>query len=84
ANGWLMQFQADMLGVPVVVPEITETTALGAAYGAGLAAGLWSDLGEIRDLWAEDARWTPTMGVEERERLHNRWGEAVRRSLDWA
>ena len=83
ANGLLMQFQADILGVDVVRPRIGETTALGAAYGAGLAAGLWSDLGEIRDLWAEGARWSPTMGAEERERLHHRWGQAVQRSLDW-
>jgi glycerol kinase len=78
-----MQFQADILGVDVVRPRIAETTALGAAYGAGLAARLWSDLDEIRDLWAEGARWLPTMGLEERERLHHRWGEAVQRSLDW-
>lgn len=84
ANGLLMQFQADILGVDVVRPRVAETTALGAAYGAGLAAGLWSDLGEIRDLWAEGARWSPTMGAGERERLHRRWGEAVQRSLDWA
>jgi glycerol kinase len=83
ANGLLMQFQADILGVDVVRPRIAETTALGAAYGAGLAAGLWSDLDEIRGLWAEGARWSPEMGVEERDRLHRRWGQAVQRSLDW-
>jgi glycerol kinase len=84
ANGLLMQFQADILGVDVVRPRIAETTALGAAYGAGLAVGLWSDLDEIRELWAEGARWSPTMSAEERERLHQRWGQAVQRSLDWA
>jgi glycerol kinase len=83
ANSLLMQFQADILGVDVVRPRVAETTALGAAYGAGLAAGLWSDLDEIRDLWAEDARWSPQMGAEERDRLHRRWGQAVQRSLDW-
>jgi len=83
ANSLLMQFQADILGVDVVRPRVAETTALGAAYGAGLAAGLWADLDEIRDLWAEDARWSPEMGDEERDRLHRRWGQAVQRSLDW-
>jgi glycerol kinase len=83
ANHLLMQFQADILGVDVVRPRVVETTALGAAYGAGLAAGLWSDLEAIRGLWVEDARWSPMMGELERERLHRRWGQAVERSLDW-
>ncbi|HEX9865664.1 MAG TPA: glycerol kinase GlpK [Acidimicrobiia bacterium] len=82
-NDLLMQFQADILGVDVVRPKMTETTALGAAYGAGLAAGLWSGLDEIADLWAEDARWSPAMGDHERTRLHNRWEQAVQRSLGW-
>jgi glycerol kinase len=83
ANQLLMQFQADLLGVDVVRPRVVETTALGAAYGAGLAVGLWSDLEEIRGLWVEEARWSPVMGELERERLHRRWGQAVERSLDW-
>lgn len=83
ANDLLMQFQADILGADVVRPRVVETTALGAAYGAGLAVGLWSDLEEIRGLWAEDARWSPEMDDLERERLHRRWGQAVERSLDW-
>jgi glycerol kinase len=83
ANGLLMQFQADLLGVEVVLPEVAETTALGAAYAAGLAVGFWPDLEEIRSLWAEANRWTPKMHQEERERLHARWHEAVGRSLDW-
>ncbi len=58
ANGWLMQFQADMLGVPVVVPEVTETTALGAAYLAGVTAGLWSEA-DTRAMWKEDRRFEP-------------------------
>jgi glycerol kinase len=82
-NGLLMQFQADLLGVDVVRPVVAETTALGAAYAAGLAVGFWSGPGEIRSLWAEGARWHPTMPVEERERLHHRWSQAVERSLHW-
>jgi glycerol kinase len=83
ANQLLMQFQADLLGVDVIRPRVSETTALGAAYGAGLAVGFWSGQDEIRDLWAEDLRWQPTMGAEERERLHRRWQHAVERSFDW-
>jgi glycerol kinase len=83
-NDLLMQFQADILGVPVVRPRVAETTALGAAYGAGLAIGLWDGLDEIRRLWVEDARWSPSMDDGERERLHGRWLEALQRSLDWA
>lgn len=82
-NDTLMQFQADLLGVDVVRPSITETTALGAAYGAGLAAGLWKDLDEIRALWSEDARWTATMARGEAQRLHDRWRQAIDRSLGW-
>jgi glycerol kinase len=84
ANGTLMQFQADLLGVDVVRPVVAETTALGAAYGAGLGAGVWSDLDQIRSMWSEDARWTPQMPAEERSRLQDRWRQAVERSLGWA
>ena len=83
ANSLLMQFQADLLGVDVVRPLVTETTALGAAYAAGLAVGFWADLDELSGLWAEDARWAPQMADEERERLYSRWREAVERSLGW-
>jgi len=82
-NSLLMQFQADILGVDVIRPKVAETTALGAAYGAGLAVGFWSDLDEIRSLWAEDTRWSPAMSDEERDRLHRRWQQAVERSLGW-
>ncbi len=61
ANDQLMQFQADLLGVPVIRPKVTETTALGAAYAAGLAVGFWNDLGELRANWSEDKRWEPKM-----------------------
>ncbi len=82
-NDLLMQFQADILGVEVVRPKVAETTALGAAYAAGLAVGMFSDLAEIRSLWAEDVRWYPRMDLAERERLHRRWQMALQRSLDW-
>ena len=82
-NGLLMQFQADLLGVEVIRPTVAETTALGAAYGAGLAVGYWSGLDEIRSLWAEAERWSPVMPDEKRSRLLARWHEAIERSLDW-
>ncbi len=82
-NHLLMQFQADILGVDVVRPRVTETTALGAAYGAGLGAGVWSGTEQLRSLWAEDERWTPEMGSAERDRLHVRWQQAIERSLGW-
>ena len=84
ANELLMQFQADLLGVLVIRPVVAETTALGAAYAAGLAVGFWSDTGEIRDNWAEDKRWEPAMGSDERERLYGQWRKAVTRTFDWA
>jgi glycerol kinase len=83
ANTWLMQFQADVLGVPVSVPEIAETTALGAAYLAGIAAGVWSP-GEIAGRWREAARYEPVMGEDERESLLADWHRAVERSRGWA
>jgi glycerol kinase len=83
ANSLLMQFQADILGVDVVRPRITETTALGAAFGAGLAVGLWGSTEELTDLWAEDTRWSPGMAKDDRERLYGRWKQAVERSLGW-
>src|SRR4051812_25839466 len=83
ANELLMQFQADVLGVPVIRPAVTETTALGAAYAAGLATGFWSDVEELRERWAEDKRWEPAMDPGERDRQYARWKRAVSRSLDW-
>jgi glycerol kinase len=78
-NAWLMQFQADVLGAPVVVPEITETTALGAAYLAGVATGQWSE-DDVRSMWSEAARYEPKMPEDERERLLAEWGEALDRA----
>jgi len=82
-NGWLMQFQADVLNAPVVVPEITETTALGAAYLAGIATGTW-DAGELDSMWREAARYEPTMGADEREGLLADWARALERAKGWA
>ncbi|MEA2348911.1 MAG: glycerol kinase [Thermoleophilaceae bacterium] len=78
-NAWLMQFQADVLGVPVVVPAIPETTALGAAYLAGVATGVWEEK-QIPDMWREQARYDPRMGQEERARLLAGWSKALDRS----
>jgi len=83
ANELLLQFQADVLGIPVVRPAVTETTALGAAYAAGLAVGLWKDTDELRELWAEDRRWEPQIDEATRERGIRRWHQAVERTLDW-
>jgi glycerol kinase len=83
ANRWLMQFQADVLGAPVIVPEVSETTALGAAYLAGIATGVWS-ADEVGEMWREAARFEPRMGADERERLVGRWREALARSRGWA
>lgn len=83
ANDALMQFQADVLGVSVVRPKVAETTALGAAYAAGLAVGFWSDLDELSANWQEDRRWEPTMDVAERDRQLRLWRKAVTKSMDW-
>jgi glycerol kinase len=82
-NELLMQFQADILDVPVVRPRVIETTALGAAYAAGLATGFWSGPDELVRNWAADKRWHPAMEASERTRLYAEWGKAVGRSLDW-
>ena len=82
-NAWLMQFQADALGSPVIVPEITETTALGAAYLAGIAVGLWDREG-VAAMWRERVSYEPRISVDERESLISRWHEAVERSRGWA
>jgi glycerol kinase len=79
----LMQFQADILGIPVVRPKVVETTALGAAYAAGLATGVWGDLDELRAHWREDVRFEPRMPDDERERRYRMWRKAVSKSLDW-
>jgi glycerol kinase len=78
-NGWLMKFQADVLGVPVVVPEVSETTALGAAYLAGVATGTWPE-DEVRAMWRQAARYEPSMSADERERLLAGWRGALARA----
>jgi glycerol kinase len=83
ANELLMQFQADVLGIPVVRPVVAETTALGAAYAAGLAVGFWSSTDELRKNWREDKRWEPQTTPEEREAMLAIWKKAVTRTLDW-
>jgi glycerol kinase len=82
-NRWLMQFQADVLGAPVVVPEIAETTALGGAYLAGIAVGAWTPE-RVGEMWREAARYEPRMGAEERASLLGDWRRAVERSRHWA
>jgi glycerol kinase len=83
ANELLMQFQADQLAVPVVRPRVTETTALGAAYAAGLAVGYWASRDELARNWGIEKRWQPTMPTGERDKLYGAWQKAVRRSFDW-
>jgi glycerol kinase len=83
SNNFLMQFQADILGVPVDRPKIVETTALGAAYLAGLAVGVWESLDELSRTWLLDNRFEPNMETEQREKLYKGWVKAVKRSLDW-
>ncbi|MFZ2268070.1 MAG: glycerol kinase GlpK [Azonexus sp.] len=84
SNDLLMQFQADLLGVPVVRPQITETTALGAAYLAGLAVGFWQDEAELTALWRTDRRFLPAMSADHRADLFAGWQRAVERTLYWA
>jgi glycerol kinase len=82
-NELLMQFQADILNVPVIRPKVAETTALGAAYAAGLAVGFWKDFDELRSHWGKDREWKPQMESAERNRLYRGWKKAVTRTLDW-
>jgi glycerol kinase len=82
-NELLMQFQADLLGVPVIRPKITETTALGAAFAAGLSVGFWASMEQLTALWEEDRRWSPQLDQEERQRRIHFWKKAVSRSFDW-
>jgi len=84
ANETLMQFQADILGVTVVRPVVAETTALGAAYAAGLATGLWNSEDDLRENWAEDKRWSPKMDADARKTQMHYWKKAVTRTFDWA
>ncbi len=82
-NELLMQFQSDILGVPVIRPQVAETTSLGAAYAAGLAVGFWGSLEETRANWQVDKTWEPQMDSETRQKLYNGWLKAVERTFDW-
>jgi glycerol kinase len=82
-NDLLMQFQADLLGVPVIRPEVAETTALGASYAAGMAVGFWESEDEVRSNWAEDKRWEPKMDESDRDEYYKYWKKAVTRTFDW-
>lgn len=83
-NETLMQFQADILNMPVIRPKVIETTALGVAYAAGLQVGYWENLQQLREIWQEGARWEPNMSETDREQLTLGWDKAVQRTLDWA
>jgi glycerol kinase len=82
-NDLLMQFQADLLGVPVIRPVVAETTALGAAYAAGLATGFWSEQEDLRENWQEDHRWEPKMDKGQSDEYFKYWKKAVSRTFDW-
>jgi len=82
-NELLMQFQADVLDVPVIRPKVAETTALGAAYAAGLAVDFWKDYSELRNNWGKDKEWTPSMSEETRKKLYSGWKKAVTRTFNW-
>jgi glycerol kinase len=82
-NELLMQFQSDILNVPVIRPKVSETTALGAAYAAGLAVGFWEGLEELRQNWAIDRTWRPTMASKVRKKYYLEWQKAVDRTFNW-
>ena len=82
-NNLLMQLQADILGVPVVRPVVAETTALGAAYAAGLAIGFWTDLESLREHWKADRQWEPQWSDDQRDDAYRGWQKAVDRSMGW-
>ncbi|HYY65279.1 MAG TPA: glycerol kinase GlpK [Gaiellaceae bacterium] len=82
-NDLLMQFQADVLDVPVIRPTVAETTSLGAAYAAGLATGFWSEVEDLRANWGKDKEWQPQMDPQEREKEYGYWKKAVTRTFDW-
>ena len=83
ANSLVMQFQSDIINTPVTRPQIAETTALGAAYAAGLAVGVWRDLAEVRSKWAVEKQWRPEMSDEKRTKYWKEWNKAVSKSINW-
>jgi glycerol kinase len=82
-NELLMQFQADVLNVPVMRPKVAETTSLGAAYAAGLAVGFWTNFDELKNNWGADKEWKPSMNPKLRKTLYSGWKKAVTRTFDW-
>jgi glycerol kinase len=82
-NDLLMQFQADILGVPVIRPTVAETTALGATYAAGLAVGFWAKVEDLRANWGKDKEWTPKMDAALRDKVYKGWKKAVTRTFEW-
>jgi len=82
-NDFAMQVQADILGIPVSRPVVAETTALGAAYAAGLATGFWSGVDELSSNWQESKQWAPTWDAQQRADGHRQWLKAIERTLDW-
>ncbi|HWI21302.1 MAG TPA: FGGY-family carbohydrate kinase, partial [Baekduia sp.] len=82
-NELLMQFQSDILNVDVIRPKVAETTALGAAYAAGLATGFWQKQDDLRENWAEDKRWKPKMTASNRDEQYKYWKRAVTKTFDW-
>ena len=82
-NEMLMQFQYDILGIPMIRPRVAETTSLGAAYAAGLATGFWLRTEGLREHWSQGKAWEPSMPDDRRETLYNQWRKAVTRTFDW-
>jgi len=82
-NDTLMQFQSDVLGVKVIRPTVAETTALGAAYAAGLAVGYWKEVEDLRANWGKDHEWDPQMPAKQRDALYKGWKKAVTRTFNW-
>jgi len=82
-NEWLVQFQADILRVPVIQPTVAETTALGAAHAAGLATGFWKKIDDLRVNWGKDKEWLPGIPGDQSESLYRGWKRAVTRTFDW-
>jgi len=82
-NELLMQFQADILGIPLIRPTVAETTSLGAAYAAGLATEFWPHTEGLRKHWSQDKAWKPSMPKQQRETLYKGWRKAVTRTFDW-